>query len=165
MRKIACAMFMGATLTVTAAASAAAGDTKTSPKFTEPRLGLGADVPDDLLFGDSVLATKPRSRVTVRSRKPKTSASKPILNGWAVKNIEVHGDTSWQVSEAVRPGCLDPHAIMNSLAEAGWSEFSRYSTRPRSIAFNARRRDGRTKRVQIDRCSGEIIHVSASYTK
>lgn len=166
MRLFAHALILAATVMAAATPSAFAGEAKKSKIFTEPRLGLGADIPDEVLFSnDALQSAKPRARVTVRSRKPKASSSKPILHGWAVKNIEVADDSGWQTSEAIRPGCFDSTTIMNTLIQAGWSQFARFSVRPRTIALNARRRDGRVKRVQLDRCTGEIIHVSASYTK
>ncbi len=151
-----------ATALILSAGFAAAGEVKPAKIFTEPPLGLGADVPDDVLFGNAAGAPKSRSRVTVRSKTGKSPA--PILDGWEVDDIQVVSELPWETAEPVRPGCLDPHAIMSSLSEAGWSEFSRHSLRPRTLAFNARRRDGLTKRIQVDRCTGEIIHVSASYT-
>lgn len=151
-----------------AASTVSAGEIKPAKTFTKPPLGLGADIPDDLLFGGNAAGTpKSRSRVTVRSkatRNRKAKAHAPILSGWEVDDIEVVGDKTWVAAEPIRPGCLDQHAIMSSLSEAGWTEFARHSLRPRTLAFNARRRDGLTKRIQVDRCTGEIIHVSASYT-
>lgn len=163
MRMIAYALIASATLIMIAATTANAADANKPSKFTEPRLGLGAEIPDDLLFADdAITGDKPRSRVTVRSRKSNAPAAAPILKGWEVTDIKVNGENNWEVTEPIRPGCLDTHAIMSSLSEAGWTNFANHSTRRLSLAFDARRRDGRNKRVQVDRCTGEIIHVSAS---
>ena len=166
MLKIARALFVGATFLTAIASASWADDAKPSKKFIEPPLGLGADIPDDLLFGKQALTGgKPRSRVTVRSRSKLPPSPRPILKGWKVRKIQRGDDNGWQASEPIRPGCLDSHAILSSLSEAGWTKFQNYQVRRRSLAFDARRRDGRTKRVQVDRCTGEIIHVSASYVR
>ncbi|MEO0619769.1 MAG: hypothetical protein AAFZ01_10895 [Pseudomonadota bacterium] len=141
---------------------------KPAPKIIDhQRFGLGADIPSDVLFAEPALTGAPakKARVSVRRASPKTKKSSPILKGWDNLEVEVTGDTTLRVGDATRPGCLDSHAILAAMTEAGWSEFAKQDTRTRSIAFNARRRDGRIKRVQVDRCSGEIIHVSAAYTQ
>ncbi|MEL7542270.1 MAG: hypothetical protein AAGJ70_00690 [Pseudomonadota bacterium] len=131
------------------------------------RFGLGAEIPSDVLFAEPSLkgTGKEKPRVSVRRASPKTTKSGPVLKGWDNLEVEVAGQKSLRVGDALRPGCLDSHAILAAMTEAGWSEFAKQDTRTRSIAFNARRRDGRIKRVQVDRCSGEIIHVSAAYTQ
>jgi len=168
MRTFVRAMIVGITIVGAMNAAAFAGEIRKSSVFKEPRLGLGADIPDALLFEEGADERSGGHTLTVgkkRTVRTKPGARAPILDGWEAGGNQLASRSGWRAGEPVRAGCLASDVIMAGLLQAGWSEFDRFSMRPRTMAFNARRRDGRAKRVQVDRCTGEIIHVSASYSQ
>ncbi|MEL6421799.1 MAG: hypothetical protein AAFQ42_05105, partial [Pseudomonadota bacterium] len=97
---------LGCTFFALSVTDAAADAAKPKSAFVDQqRFGLGADVPDDLLFSDPAIDRTPNQpRVTVRRASPRITKRGPILKGWDNIAVEVEGEQGWQTSAPVKTG-------------------------------------------------------------
>ncbi|MGI9407371.1 MAG: hypothetical protein ACR2O4_13455 [Hyphomicrobiaceae bacterium] len=156
MRRFIRMMLVAATVVSLTGAAVSAQEAKRSKLFPEPPLGLGADIPDDLLFnGDE---SDDQTNSSASADRPAAGSNWQTDVQPAPSNDEV---LPWL--NRTTGACLDRSVVMRRLARDGWHDFHRLSLRPRTLAFNARRGRGSLRRLQVDRCSGRIIHESAAY--
>lgn len=59
----------------------------------------------------------------------------------------------------VEPMCAPRHVIMHRLRSGGWHDIHGVELREGSVIVEARQPDGRLFRVQVDRCTGEVLRV------
>ncbi len=62
-------------------------------------------------------------------------------------------------SSAPAGNCASHHEIRRDLTEQGWSEFVDIELRGGSALLEARRPNGNSYQLKIDRCSGEILNA------
>jgi hypothetical protein len=56
-----------------------------------------------------------------------------------------------------RPGCTTPRAAQRALEQEGWRDFANLTLRGETAVINARRPDGRAFKLQLDRCTGDLV--------
>jgi hypothetical protein len=56
-------------------------------------------------------------------------------------------------------GCISHHEIRRALVNEGWRDFQDLELRGDVAKVEARRPDGRSYALKVDRCSGEIVHA------
>ena len=56
-------------------------------------------------------------------------------------------------------GCMPPREIRRSLRGEGWREFEDLELRGATAVIRARRPNGKPYELEVDRCSGDIVHA------